>query len=69
MVEVYILKKRDNKMGNPVYEVLIPSMDKKINGLRKLKGSGRYGFSSYNVGSHLRDYVFKGRKVKIIDQR
>lgn len=63
-LNIIILSKKINPMGNPVYKIFFPS-DEKIVGLRKLKEYGMYSFSSYNVGSYLKDYVFKGRSVNI----
>jgi hypothetical protein len=68
-VEVNILKKRHTTTGNPVYEVLIPTLRGKVKGMRKLKGTNRYSFQSYNLTKYLKDYVFKGKKVKVRDFR
>ena len=65
IIKVYILKKRHDTNGNPLYTVFIPDVSGKVNGLRKLKTPHMYSFTSYNIGSHLRDYVFKNNTVKI----
>jgi len=64
-ITVYILKKRHDVNGNPLYTVFIPKISGKVKGLRKLKQAHMYSFTSYNVGAYLRDYVFDRFKVKI----
>jgi hypothetical protein len=64
-INVYVLKKKHDINGNPLYHVFIPDVTGKIKGLRKLKTPHTYSFTSYNIGSYLRDYVFKNYKVKI----
>jgi hypothetical protein len=65
--QVIIQKKRHDVNGNPVYDVLVPTSDGKITGLRKLKDKGRYSFSSYNKEDYLKNYAFKGKKIDIVD--
>jgi len=68
-LEIYIIKKHHTTMGAPVYTLFIPTEDGKIEGLRKLSTKGYYSHNSYNPEFELRNYVFKGRKLKIVDQR
>lgn len=64
-ITVYILKKKHDVNGNPRYTVFIPDVSGQIKGLRKLKTPHMYSFTSYNIGSHLRDFSLKKYKVKI----
>jgi len=62
---VYILKKKRDVNGNPIYHVFIPKLTGKQKGLRKLKTPHMYSFSSYNVNQYLKKYALKNYKVKI----
>jgi hypothetical protein len=62
---VYILKKKHDVNGNPIYHAFIPDLTGKKTGLRKLKTPHTYSFSTYNVDQYLRTFVFKNHNVII----
>ena len=49
MTKIFILKKTHTVNGNPNYKLFIPSVNKKVNGLRKHKEAHTYGIISYNL--------------------
>jgi len=67
ILKVYMLRKKHDVNGNPIYHVFIPDISGKKTGLRKLKEPHTYSFSSYNTGKYLRYYVFKDYNVIIIN--
>jgi hypothetical protein len=64
-IKVYILEKKHDVNGNPLYKVFIPKISGKVKGLRKLKTPHMYSFSSYNIEHYLKEYALKNYKVKI----
>ena len=64
-LKVYIVEKRHDINGNPVYTAFIPDLSGKVKGLRKLKKAHHYSFSSYNVHHHLREYALKDYEVEL----
>jgi hypothetical protein len=67
-LKVYILKKKHDINGNPIYYLFIPELSGKHEGLRKLKNPHMYSIQAYNVGRHLREYALKNYNVKIEDE-
>ena len=65
-LKIYVLKKKHDINGNPVYTLFIPGITGKIKGLRKLKTPHMYNKQSYNLNQGLKNYVFKNYDVEII---
>jgi hypothetical protein len=67
-MKVYIMDKKHDTNGNPVYKFFIPDIDGKVKGLRKLKQKSTYSTQSYNVRNSL-EYSFPDTEIEIIDNR
>ena len=64
-ITVYVLKKKHDINGNPVYTLFIPAVTGKHPGLRKLKTPHMYNIQSYNLNNKLRNFCFPNNKVTI----
>lgn len=68
MIKVYVIKKSMTRTGGPNWELFIPGVEGKIEGLRRHKKPFTYGIVSFNLQQELSKYVFK-QPVEIIDKR
>lgn len=65
-IKVYIIEKKHDINGNPVYTAFIPELTGKQKGLRKLKKPHHYSFSSYNVPQYLKEYALEDYDVEVL---